>query len=292
MTTLKKAAFSVLTAIFLSTGSTMSAENVDLRVPQGMKLVWADEFDHDGLLDAAWWGYEEGLVRNHEWQYYTPNNAYCHGGVLVLEAVNDTVPNPRYVGPQAPWPGNVEFAPCTSASVNTRGRYEFLYGRLEVRARISDAAGTWPAIWTLGRGLPWPSCGEIDVMECYPLDGVRGLLANEAHGSDKPHDAVWNSTHYPLSQFIAKDPLWLQRFHVWTMDWTPEKIVLAVDGQVLNTADLSKTINGKDAGEGVNPFHRPQYILLDLAIAGQRGGDPDWTLYPQRYEIDYVRVYQ
>lgn len=256
------------------------------------RLVWADEFDHDGQPDSSKWGYEYGFVRNHEDQWYRPENAYCRDGLLVIEATNDSVVNPHFTSTSDPdWRKSREKSSCASASINTRDKFQFLYGRLEVKARIPAGAGAWPAIWTLGQGLPWPSCGEIDIMECYPVEGESRILANAAVGTDTPHLARWNSNKIPLQHFLDKDPQWLDRFHVWAMDWTPEDIVITLDDEVLNRIPLSTTVNGAE-GQYTNPFTEPQYILLNLAIGGDNGGPTDFSRYPLRYEIDYVRVYQ
>ena len=84
---------------------------------------------------------------------------------------------------------------------------------------------------------------------------------------------------------------WDQKFHLWRMEWDSQKIVLLVDGEELNTINLSQTINKNDRGPE-NPFHQPHYLLLNLAIGGRNGGDPQHTLFPSRYEIEYVCVYQ
>ena len=171
------------------------------------------------------------------------------------------------------------------------GKREFLYGRLEVMARIPTAGGSWPAIWTLGRGMPWPSCGEVDVMEYYRIGGKPHILANVAWGSDRQYDAVWNSRKVPFTHFTQRDSTWAQRFHIWRMDWDEQSIRLYLDDELLNEVPLSTTINGS-IGRHANPFTRPQYILLNLALGGQNGGKIDDEALPMRYEIDYVRIYE
>lgn len=128
------------------------------------KLVWSDEFNTDGLLDSKVWNYEEGFKRNHEAQWYQKANAYCKDGNLVIEARKEKKArrNPGFRKNSSRWPENIEKIQYTSASVNTAEKKEFLYGRVEVRAKIPTAGGSWPAIWLLGRGMDWPSNGEID----------------------------------------------------------------------------------------------------------------------------------
>lgn len=243
---------------------------------QQYQLVFSDEFDGNGRPDSTIWGYEYGFVRNHEAQWYQADNAYLHEGMLVIEARKE---NSR------------ENIPYTSASLNTRGKYSFLYGRLEVCARIPTAGGAWPAIWTLGNDMPWPSCGEIDLMEYYRINGVPHILANACWGNDQPYRAVWNSKKIDFTHFIEKDAAWTQHFHVWRMDWDETAIRLFLDDELLNEIPLCNTKNGS-IGQYTNPFTRPQYILLNLALGGDNGGTIDDAALPMRYEIDYVRVYQ
>ena len=258
---------------------------------QDWQLVWHDEFDGTGPLNTDIWHAEHGFVRNEEYQWYQEQNAYRHDGILVLEGRLDSIPNPRYQAGSRSWQRNRPFARYSSASVNTRGTYSFLYGRMEVRARIPAVCGAWPAIWTLGDKMPWPSNGEIDIMEYYQINGTPHILANAAWGNDRPNSAVWNSKRIPFSHFLEKDPDWAQKFHIWTMDWDSLAIRIYLDGELLNDISLSNTINGS-IGNHMNPFHQSQYILLDLAIGGINGGEPQLDSFPLRYEIDYVRVYQ
>lgn len=264
-------------------------------------LVWSDEFNTAGPLNAADWNFEHGFVRNYELQWYQEDNAICRDGCLIITARHEQVKNPNYVkldnsDPNRPrrrrpdWRQQREYAEYTSASVNTRGKREFLYGTLEVRARIPVLEGAWPAIWTLGSQWHWPSCGEIDVMEYYRINDVPHILANAAWGNDN-NQAVWNSKAIPFTHFTDRDSDWTQKFHVWRMEWHPEYLRIYLDDELLNDIDLSKTVNGT-YGEGKNPFHTPQYFLLNLAIGGQHGGEPAPDKYPLRYEIDYIRFYQ
>lgn len=254
-------------------------------------MVWHDEFDGSGELNSDVWHSEHGFVRNEEYQWYQRQNAYRQEGILVIEAKLDSIPNPRFKAGSSKWQENRPYAKYSSASINTSRSYSFLYGRMEVRARIPAVIGSWPAIWTLGTKNEWPSNGEIDIMEYYHIKGKPHILANAAWGNDKRWSAVWNSKATPYSHFIEKDPYWGEKFHVWTMDWTQDHIHIYLDDELLNAIDLSKTINGK-IGNHTNPFHSPQYILLNLAIGGINGGAPVPDAFPMRYEIDYVRVYQ
>ncbi len=257
---------------------------------QEWKLVWSDEFDVPGKPDESFWSYENGFVRNEEHQWYQPNNAYCENGLLVIEARREKILNPDYREGSKNWKTNREYAEYTSSCIKTIGKKEFLYGRFEVKARIPTGGGSWPAIWTLGTNMPWPSCGEIDIMEYYLIKGVPHILANTAWGTDVAFVARWNTQTVPFSYFTDKDPEWASKFHVWRMDWDETAIRLYLDDELLNETLLRNTLNGK-SGNGANPFMQPHYLLLNLAI-GQNGGKPDPKAFPMKYEIDYVRVYQ
>ena len=258
---------------------------------QDWELVWSDEFNRDGRPDSTVWNYEEGFVRNHEAQWYQADNAWQTDGLLVIEARREHRPNPTFKKGSRQWGRQREYIDYTSACLTTMGKYEFCYGRMEVSARIPTAGGAWPAIWTLGRGMEWPSCGEIDQMEFYRINGVPHILANVAWGNDQHHSAVWNSRKVPFSHFTHRDPEWALRFHVWRMDWDETSIRLYLDDELLNEVPLSATVNGS-VGRGTNPFTRPQYILLNLALGGDNGGPIDDEALPMRYEIDYVRIYR
>lgn len=255
------------------------------------KLVWSDEFNRDGRPDTTVWNYEQGFVRNHEDQWYQAENAWQEDGLLVIEARKEHRSNPAYRPQSRSWGAQRPTIEYTSACLKTNGKYEFLYGRMEVCARIPISGGAWPAIWTLGSGMEWPSCGEIDLMEFYRIKGVPHILANVAWGSNRHFEAVWNSRRVPFSHFTERDPDWAQRFHVWRMDWDEDYIRLYLDDELLNEVALETTVNGR-IGQHTNPFHRPQYILLNLALGGDNGGAIDDTFFPLRYEIDYVRIYE
>ena len=256
------------------------------------RLVWSDEFETDGPLDSSVWNFEQGYARNEEAQWYQQDNAICRNGYLIIEARKEKDrKNPLYVAGSKDGRKKREFVEYTSSSVTTAGKKEFLYGRFEIKARIPVAKGAWPAIWALGRDMEWPSCGEIDIMEYYQIKGVPHILANAAWGTDRQWHAKWDSQATPYSHFTDKDPDWASKFHIWRMDWDEEAIKLYLDDELLNEIPLKNTINGK-IGKGTNPFTRPQYLLLNLAIGGINGGPIDEAALPMKYEIDYVRVYQ
>lgn len=258
---------------------------------EGWKLVWNEEFNYTGEPDPAIWRHENGFVRNNEYQWYQPQNAECKNGVLNIYGKKEQIKNPNYNADSKNWKQNREYAEYTAASINTRGKKEFQYGRFEIRAKIPTAKGSWPAIWTLGVSMPWPSNGEIDIMEYYQINDKPHILANAAWGMDKPNQAKWDSAKIPFTHFTDKDPHWADKFHIWRMDWDEEAIKLYLDDELLNEIPLKETNNGS-IGENKNPFMQPHYILLNLAIGGDNGGIPDDSAFPLTYEVDYVRVYQ
>ena len=275
-----------------------------------LHLVWQEEFNYTGVPDTTKWQFEHGFVRNQELQWYQPHNARVIGGVLQITGRHEQVANPRYREGSRNWTTNRKTAEFTSACIESRDRFTFRYGRLEVRARIPIASGSWPAIWTLGNRWGWPACGEVDVMEFYRVParemnihhqtGNRGrtepiILANACWKGENERDA-WDSARIPLSHFTDRDPDWASKFHVWRMDWTPEAIMLYLDDELLNEIPTAQAAKGGGRNHDKNPFSNEepgfgQYILLNLAI-GASGGEPDLSAFPMVYEVDYVRVYQ
>ncbi len=282
------------------------------------ELVWAEEFETEGRLSDADWNYEHGFVRNHEHQWYQQDNAIVAGGSLVIEARHDSIPNPGYrpadIGNDEnargrrrgnDWRSARPYAEYSSASVNTRGKHEWLYGRFEVRAKIPTASGAWPAIWTLGVSKPWPMNGEIDIMEYYRIKGVPHILANACWASE-PNRGLWSTGAVPFTNFTDRAPQWTDKFHTWRMDWDEDYLRLYLDDELLNEVPISEKACSEPSPTGFKrlgkageysealyaAFHQPHYLLLNLAIGGDNGGEPDPTDYPMRYEIDYVRIYQ
>jgi beta-glucanase (GH16 family) len=252
----------------------------------GYALVWQDEFEKTGKVDSTKWNFEKGFVRNQELQWYQQENAHVDGKYLVITGNRETVPNPNYDYSSQDWKKSRKQADYTSSSINSRGKFDFKYGIVEVRAKIDTALGMWPAIWTLGIKNPWPANGEIDIMEYYRVKGESTILANAAW-ADESKRAKWDEAKVPFSEFLKQDPDWPAKFHVWRMEWTEDYIKLYLDDQLLNVVDLTETVNP----DGFNPFQQPHYILLNLAIGGN-GGDPSTSLFPSEYLVDYVRVYQ
>jgi len=251
----------------------------------GWKVVWSDEFNYTGLPDPAKWGYEEGYIRNGEKQYYTRGrleNARVENGMLVIEGRKEAFDISHL--PHNNGKATTEY---TSASLTTQHKASWTYGRIEVRAKLPDGKGTWPAIWMLGDNVSqvnWPRCGEIDIMEYVGKEPNIDLGTLHWYGVDP-------KTGRPGHQFkYAKltVPNLAASFHVFAAEWSPEKIDLSCDGRLIQ----SFPVDNAGAGEN-NAFRKPQYLILNLALGGGMAGAIDPGLpFPRKYLIDYVRVYQ
>ena len=253
---------------------------------KGYELVWHDEFNYSGKPDSLKWNYETGFVRNEELQWYQSENAICKNGVLLIEGKREAKLNTDYDSLSKNWRHNRKYAHYTSASINTNKKASWKFGRFEIRARIDSTKGSWPAIWTLGVDKPWPANGEIDLLEFYIKNNKQSILANAACLNDI-NGPLWDSTVIPLKYFLNQDPKWVDKFHVWRMDWDEEAIKLYLDDYLVNIIALKDTKNP----DGFNPFLQNHFLLLNLAI-GSNGGDPTNSKFPIQYEVDYVRVYQ
>ncbi len=247
------------------------------------KLTWFDEFNIDGPPDSAKWRFESGYVRNNEAQWYQGENAVCKGGYLVITGKKEHKPNPNYNTSSTNWRTNREFIKYTAASVVMKKEHAFQYGKVEVRAKIDAQTGLWPAIWTVGASGKWPANGEVDIMEYYN----QGILANFAYESNTKGKPFWNASFHKVDSLGGVD--WANQFHVWKLEWDENTMQIKIDDSLLNTIDLNGSFNQTD---GKNPFRQPHYLLLNLAMGGNRGGSLENTVLPSRYIIDYVRIYQ
>jgi len=268
------------TTLLALLGSTLALLAQDAR----WELVWADEFDYTGLPDATKWGYEVGFVRNQERQYYTKarkKNARVENGHLVIEAHKEAFANPRYKKGSKRWHEARKNAEYTAASLITLNRASWRYGRIEVRAKLPKAKGSWPAIWMLGTNhtkIGYPFCGEIDIMEFvgHRPDVVLGTMHfPDAKGKHK-------SSGGRLKTAAPADD-----FHIYAIEWNEQRIDFFFDKERYFTFPLDKANVGKD-----NPFRKPFYLLINYAVGGTWIPDIDPSAFPSRYLIDYVRVYR
>jgi beta-glucanase (GH16 family) len=240
----------------------------------GWELVWADEFN-GASLDLSKWEFEvnAGGGGNNELQYYVTNNVRVHDGVLVIEARKE-----HYTGPG----GSRDY---TSSRIRTRHKGDWLYGRIEVRAKLPIGKGMWPAIWMMptdNRYGGWPHSGEIDIME------LIGHRPNEVHGTlhysrpDGRH--TFTGTNFALATGTFAD-----EFHVFRLDWEPRAMRWYVDDRLYQT----QTNWQSRAKSFPAPFDQRFHLILNLAVGGNWPGNPDEkTLFPQAMLVDYVRVYR
>lgn len=256
------------------------------------EIVWQEEFNVDGEVDKNDWNFEYGFVRNNEDQWYQEDNASKKDGNLVIEARKERKDNPWYEPGSSDWKKSRQYIDYTSSCMTTANKHDFLYGRVEVRAKIPCYSGSWPAIWLLGYediAGEWPSSGEIDIMEYYK----DKTLANLVWGSGVRWQGIWEARSTPVSSYwVKQDPNWTESYHTWRMDWDEESIKLYLDDELITICNLSRTVNQGSWHVADNPFHTPQYLLLNLAIGGNNGGTIDNSKFPYSYLVDYVRVYQ
>jgi beta-glucanase (GH16 family) len=230
----------------------------------GWSLVWHDEFNGT-RIDSSIWTFEVNGNGggNNELQYYTaePRNAFLESGTLVIQALKES-----YLGKQ-----------YTSARMNTRGKRDWLYGRVDVRAKTPTGRGLWPAIWMLPTDWVyggWPASGEIDIMEL--LGQEPGKVYGTIHfGSDPSHHLSSGGSYVlPGGASFAK------AFHLFTLEWSADSLMWRVDN-----------IRYHAEGNGA-PFDKRFHLLLNVAVGGNWPGSPDGTtVFPQVMQVDYVRVY-
>ncbi|MDX2108892.1 MAG: glycoside hydrolase family 16 protein [Verrucomicrobiota bacterium] len=235
-------------------------------------LVWQDEFDIDGRPDPEKWGYEYGRVRGGELQYYTydrAENAEVKDGNLVIRTIKESYNGSDY----------------TSASLLSRDQGDWLYAKVEIRAKLPTGLGMWPALWLMPTESfygPWPQSGEIDIMENVGFD------------PDRIHHTIHTENYNQMkgilknSNFLLTNPAPYEEFHTYAMEWYTNKIQMFVDG--------IKRFEFMKAGPNYKtwPFDRHFYIIMNSSFGGTWGGQNgvDDTVLPQEMHIDYVRVYQ
>ncbi|MDZ4071798.1 MAG: glycoside hydrolase family 16 protein [Sediminibacterium sp.] len=240
-------------------------------ISQKRKLIWSDEFNKNGLPDSTKWSYDVGGHGwgNNELQYYTSQqlkNARVEKGMLVIEAHKEKMGENDY----------------TSARLVTKGKADWKYVRIEVRAKLPKGVGTWPAIWMLGTTpkITWPDDGEIDIMEHVGYN--QGTIHASTHTKKYFHSIGTQMTA------TVSVPDCSEKFHVYALEWNEENITVLVDNKPYFTFKNEHT--GNDAW----PFDKPFHLLLNIAVGGSWGGQKgvDEKVFPQKMWIDYVRVYQ
>lgn len=236
------------------------------------ELIFEEHFNGKDI-NRYIWNFEEGFIRNHEPQYYTdrPENARIDNGELIIVTRRE-----EYKG-----------ASYTSASLNTQGKREFMYGLLEIRAKLPHGRGIWPAFWTLGSDFgknDWPLCGEIDILETIgnkngDRDASIDVTLHWKSEITGEHDLVTKKHHY------SGKPLW-KEYHTYAIDWSEERIVWLLDGEMIFSAVITDEMQGC--------FNQPHFVLLNTALSDFNDDErPDETTpLPQEYRIDYLRVYK
>lgn len=255
--------------IVLLIGAFLAQADAKAQTP---KLVWADEFNGSGLPDTTRWSYDTGGHGwgNNEKQFYTnqrSGNARVEGGKLIIEAHKEAFNGGEY----------------TSARLVTKNKGDWKYGRVEVKAKLPQGRGIWPAIWMLPTDWKyggWPKSGEIDIMEFvgYLPDSLYGSIHTGAFN----HAIGTNKTGSVFRKDLST------AFHVYAIEWSPKEIQFYIDGERYYRFPNNGT--GSDAW----PFDQAFHLLLNVAVGGNWGGKlgVDDTIFPQRMEVEYVRVYQ
>ena len=233
--------------------------------------VWQDEFNYTGMPDSSKWSFDTGGQGwgNNERQYYTNSirNARVENGVLTISALKEEKEQNQY----------------TSARLASKNKGDFLYGRVEARAKLPAGRGTWPAIWMLPTDWSyggWPASGEIDIMEHVGFDPgkVHITVHTQAYNHSKNTQKGKNKTV----------PTAMTAFHLYRVDWTPDSIQGFIDD------DLVFSFQNEKNGSATWPFDKRFHVLLNLAIGGNWGGTQgvDDAIFPASFEVDYVRVYK
>lgn len=272
--------FFILTVLGILSGCSRST----ILRHSGYQLVFNDEFNYTGIPDPKKWDYEIGFIRNNEPQWYQKENAQVHNGFLTITAKKEAHTNENYDANSKDYRYHTKSAAYTSSSLITKGKFDFTFGKVQMRAKINVATGQWPAFWMLGsnRGpVKWPACGEVDIMEYY-----RGIMhANLTWENEKGKDE-WSTKRHPITNF--GDSTYWNDFHIWTMDWDKEYIRIFMDQHLMNETRIADIKNGV---KGNNPFHENFYLILNIALGQNKELIPEATL-PSTFVIDFVRVYQ
>lgn len=242
--------------------------------PAGWELAWIDEFDGNSL-DLSKWEFEVNARGggNRELQYYVTNNVRVRDGFLTIEARRE-----HYTGPE----GTREY---TSSRIRTRRKGDWLHGRFEIRAKLPQGKGLWPAIWMLptdNRYGGWPHSGEIDIMEALGHEPKK--LHGTLHYTDKSGRHASNGGELTLT-----NGSFAESFHTFRLDWEPAKMTWYVDDKPYHgVTNWSSGTNAYPA-----PFDQRFHLLLNVAVGGNWPGNPDPTTeFPQAMLVDYVRVYR
>lgn len=241
-----------------------------------MTLVWQDEFDGTELNPTNWthetgngasgWG-------NNELQYYQPANTFLQEGNLVIKAKSEKLSGFNY----------------TSSRIITKGKKEFKYGRVDIRAILPKGQGIWPALWMLGSnindpGMGWPKCGEIDIMELIGGTGSGAGRNDKVYGTVH-WDNAGNYASYGGNTLLTNGKIFNDEFHVFSMVWDDTTIKWYLDDVQFHIIDITPA--------ELSEFKEKFFFIFNVAVGGKWPGSPDGTtVFPQRMVVDYIRVFQ
>ena len=261
--------YNIIVSAYNAAGFASTTYSITVYVFSELQLIWSDEFDANGAPNASKWGYNTGTGDNgwgnNESQYYTDRleNAQVEGGLLKITAKKEDFMGAEY----------------TSARLLTAGKFEFTYGRIDVRAKLPAGGGVWPAIWMLGANfgsVGWPACGEIDIMEY--VGNNPGHISSALHTTSSSGATV----NYKATSISNETT----EFHLYSAIWTENSITFLLD-------DVEYyTYNPSPKNDATWPFYNNQFIILNIAMGGNLGGTIDPNFNTSTMEIDYVRVYQ
>jgi beta-glucanase (GH16 family) len=235
----------------------------------GMSLVWQDEFSADGL-NLSDWTFETGTGSNgwgnNELQYYLEENTTVKDGYLIIAAKKESKYGSDY----------------TSSRIITKGKKEFQYGRVDIRAVLPKGQGIWPALWMLGDNISdvsWPKCGEIDIMEMIGGSGREKTIHGTVHWDNNNQYASYGGD-YSLASGIFAD-----EFHVFSIVWTQTTITWYMDDIQYHVIDITPA--------ELSEFHNHFFFIFNIAVGGNWPGSPTGeTRFPQYMIVDYIRVFQ
>lgn len=264
--------FAIFSITFASCSKDDSTTTPTDQIPEipGYTLVWNDEFDGQYINPNKWsWEINGDGGGNNELQYYTgqPSNSFIDNGKLIIKAIKENYSGKEY----------------TSARLRTKDKGDWLYGRIEVSAKVPTGRGTWPAIWMLSTDWSyggWPESGEIDIMEHV------GYNPNVVHGS--VHTKDYNHTIGTQKTATLNIPTATTSFHTYAIEWYADRIDFYIDQYKYFT------FNNENSGWQKWPFDKRFHLILNVAVGGNWGGAQgiDENAFPAQMEVDFVRVYK
>lgn len=245
-------------------GQVQEPSSVDINYTN---LIWSDDFDVDGAPNSENWGYNVGAGGwgNNESQYYTDrtDNAVVSEGTLKIIAKSESFSGSNY----------------TSARLLSKDKFDFIYGRVDIRAKLPEGAGTWPALWMLGSNFEtvgWPTCGEIDIME--HVGNNQNVVQAAIHNTSSSGNTI-NKGETTVANVASE-------FHIYSVNWSADEISFLIDDVIYYTYNPESKDNANW------PFDASQFLIMNIAMGGSLGGDIDAGFTQATMEIDYVRVYQ